>query len=888
MTDVLAGITQELADRYRIERHLGEGGMATVYLAHDLKHDRDVAIKVLRPELTAILGGERFLNEIKVTANLQHPNILPLYDSGEAGSFLYYVMAYVEGETLREKLSREKQLALDEAVKIGQAIAGALEYAHQHGVIHRDIKPENILLQSGQALVADFGIALAVSAAGGTRLTETGLSLGTPQYMSPEQATGDRQIDARSDVYSLGAVVYEMLTGDPPHTGSTVQAIVAKVLTESPLPVTRTRETVPPNVDAAIRRALAKTPADRFTSAAHFAEALANPAFSLPTPTDARGAPASAPGPWNRLSVIMTGVAALLLLTTLLGWLRSQPAEPVSRYSVQLPEEQALQTRRGSRLAISPDGSRLAYVGPGEGGGQLWIRPRDQLRATPLPGTAGAAHPFFSPDGSRVGYLSLPGAQRVMVASLGGGPPVSLVDSGVGADGATWGPDGYLYYDGITAGGTTGIMRVPERGGLPQPVTIVDTSRGETDHIWPEALPGGKSLLFTIMHGTRVDEADIAVLDLASGTTRVLVRGIAAEYSTSGHLLYVTADGTLMAAPFDRKRLELGGEGWAVANGLAVRAFGSVDLALSATGTLLYLTGTRLTEPTELVWMDRSGQAEPVDPGWVGDFRSLALSPDGRQIAVSIEQEQAFDEHVWVKRLPRGSLTKLTFEGSENFQPAWTPDGRSVTFASNRNRNRDLYVKRADGSAVAELLVDRDVDVREGRWSNDGEWLVFWAGTTQSGSILARGKGPDAEPMPLVTDGFSPRLSPDGRWLAYVSDETQSFEVYVRPFPNAGTAKWQVSTNGGLFPVWASSGRELFFRSLANELVAVEILPGATFAMGERRVLFSLTGYANGFGAYDVTPDGQRFLLIRYRDGGQGDELIVVENMFEELRRQGQ
>ena len=316
MTDPFDRLKSALADRYTIERELGAGGMATVYLAEDLKHHRKVAVKVLRPELAAILGPERFLKEIEVTANLQHPHILPLYDSGEADSFLYYVMPHVEGESLREKLYREKQLAVEETVEIAKSVAAALDYAHQQGVIHRDIKPENILLQTGQALVADFGIALAISQAGGTRLTETGLSLGTPHYMSPEQATADRELDARSDVYSLGAVVYEMLVGEPPHVGNSAQAIVAKILSDTPAPISRTRELVPPNVDGAVRCALAKSPADRFSSAADFSAALLNPAFTLPTQTGAtETATSSGARMWRRVAV---GLAALTIIFAVL------------------------------------------------------------------------------------------------------------------------------------------------------------------------------------------------------------------------------------------------------------------------------------------------------------------------------------------------------------------------------------------------------------------------------------------------------------------------------------------------------------------------------------------------------------------------------------------
>ncbi|MGH7514480.1 MAG: serine/threonine-protein kinase, partial [Gemmatimonadales bacterium] len=275
MPELLNRLQSALADRYRIEGEIGAGGMATVYLAQDLRHDRKVALKLLRPELSAVIGAERFLAEIKLTANLQHPHILPLFDSGEADSHLFYVMPFVEGESLRSRLNREKQLPVAEAVRIATEVASALDYAHRHGVVHRDIKPENILLHDGRALVADFGIALAASKAGGNRMTETGMSLGTPHYMSPEQAMGERDITARSDVYALGVVLYEMLTGDPPFTGSTAQAVVARVLTEAPRPILPQRHTIPPEVEAAVLTALEKLPADRFGTAAEFAEALA-------------------------------------------------------------------------------------------------------------------------------------------------------------------------------------------------------------------------------------------------------------------------------------------------------------------------------------------------------------------------------------------------------------------------------------------------------------------------------------------------------------------------------------------------------------------------------------------------------------------------------------
>ncbi|MCH8992077.1 MAG: protein kinase [Acidobacteria bacterium] len=404
MTDTIARLKDALSDRYSIERELGAGGMATVYLAEDLKHRRKVAVKVLRSELAAVIGAERFLIEIEVTANLQHPNILPLYDSGVADSFLYYVMPYIEGETLRDLLNREKQLGVEETVEIAKSVAAALSFAHERGVIHRDIKPENILLQSGQALVADFGIALAVSQAGGARLTETGLSLGTPHYMSPEQATGDRDLDARSDVYSLACVTYEMLTGDPPHVGSTAQAILASVMTEEPRRVTLRRKTVPAHVEGAVHKALEKLPADRFTSAHDFAQALADPGFRH---GGAAGVPAAA-GPWKRLSL---GLATVLVVGVgvLTSRLLDRPTPEVVRFSIPVGQDDDVhlggfdkgtgQRPASPSMAFSPDGDVLVYSAWDGEDSRIYVRRMGQERADPIEGTEGAAFPFFSPDG---------------------------------------------------------------------------------------------------------------------------------------------------------------------------------------------------------------------------------------------------------------------------------------------------------------------------------------------------------------------------------------------------------------------------------------------------------------------------------------------------------
>ena len=350
MTDALTRLTTALTDRYAIERELGAGGMATVYLAHDVRHDRPVALKVLRPELAAILGGERFLKEIRLTANLQHPHILGLHDSGEADGLVYYVMPYVEGESLRQRLEREHQLPVEDAIRIATEVAGALDYAHRHGVIHRDIKPENILLHDGSALVADFGIALAASRSdGGTRLTETGMSLGTPHYMSPEQAMGEREITAKSDVYALGCVIYEMLSGEPPFTGPTAQAIVARVMMEQPRSLTLQRHSIPPHVEAAVNRALEKLPADRFASAAQFAEALARPELGVPTTRARVAAPTPAATRWRRYFRLAAGAAAVALALAAWGWWRVRSA---ARQPATLAVHHPRRQRGAQRLSL--------------------------------------------------------------------------------------------------------------------------------------------------------------------------------------------------------------------------------------------------------------------------------------------------------------------------------------------------------------------------------------------------------------------------------------------------------------------------------------------------------------------------------------------------------
>ena len=885
MSAIIDRLSAALADRYRIEREIGAGGMATVFLAEDLKHKRRVALKVLKPELAAVLGAERFVQEITTTAALQHPHILPLFDSGTADGFLYYVMPFIDGETLRSKLDRETQLGVDEAVKIASEVAGALHYAHTHGVIHRDIKPENILLHDGRPMVADFGIALAVSAAAGGRMTETGLSLGTPHYMSPEQATAEKDISARSDVYSLASVLYEMLAGQPPHLGGSAQQIIMKIITEQAQPVTALRKSVPPNVAAAVAKALEKLPADRFGSAEEFAAALSNPGFTLAA-TGAVGA-RSATRQVNRLTVVLG--AALVVVSALAAWalVRPAPVQPVARYNVRLPTGQEI-GGFFARIALTPDGSRLIYaVGVGANV-NLWVRERDQLEGKLLAGTTGAGQPFVSPDGSRVGFFTSGGLQ---VISLRGGPPVAVADSLVGGAGATWSTDGFIYSDGA---GPTALARIPASGGRPPEwFTRLDSARSEVDHFFPEALPNGRGVLFIVGRSGGVASRDIAVASTATGAHEVLLRGVFVRYSKSGHLVYVTADGSLMAVPFDQDAMVLTGEPVALAGGITLRGPGAPDLAIADDGTLIYTVGGGEAAGGEPVWVGRDGRAETVAPDWTRSATTVALSADGSQLATSIGD--ATEAHLWVRGLARGgTASKLTFSGSLNFRPAWMPGGRSVLFVTNHKGDRDLYSRRADGTAEAELVLDHTREVQEAVVTKDGSWLVYRLGGGPSGDLHARRTSGDTTQITLANSGFpetGPAVSPDGRWLAYASTETGPHEVYVRPFPEVSGGKWLISVGGGSEPLWSRDGRELFYRNGNDDLIAVTVSSGsAAPPTGQQRVLFSATPYLADFNhrMYDVTPDGRRFVMIRLGVGDRGAaaaELIVVQNFFAELKR---
>ncbi|MDT8340780.1 MAG: protein kinase [Longimicrobiales bacterium] len=888
--DPPARLAAALADRYRIERELGAGGMATVYLADDLKHDRKVAVKVLRPELAAMVGAERFLAEIRTTANLQHPHILPLFDSGEADGFLYYVMPFISGETLRDRLTREKQLPVEEAVRVARGVASALDYAHRQGVIHRDIKPANILLHDGEPLVADFGIALAVQEAGGGRLTETGLSLGTPYYMSPEQAAGDRDPDARSDVYSVGCVTYEMLVGDPPFTGSTAQSVLAKILTGEAPRVTESRKVVPRNVAAAVACATQRLPADRFPTAGAFAVALQDEGYRF------GGEGGTADGPhaalhgagrgWKVASGALAGLSVVLV-----GVLAARPggdpagvaASPLALQVILPDSQRVMPVSEGVTLGLSADGSTLVYQGPGPNAGSLlWVKRRGELDANPIRGTTDPLVFAVSPDGSEVAYI-LQSGPVLEVVPTAGGTPRSLADSAL-AVGLEWGEDGYVYFQNFRAG----LSRVPAEGGMVETLgDRGDRDQGEGDHAWPDRIPGSRNLLFTLW-GNTPDTDSIAVLDLETFEVRPLTVGVNARFVSPGHLLVATNDGNLSVAPFDPAAGVITGPFLTVAGDVRAVQTGGRDFAVSASGTLVFLRGNG-SQGTP-AWVDREGGATPIHPEWTGTFNAVALSPDGTRVAATVAGVGRSD--VWVSRVD-GLLSppqRITFQEGNVIRPFWLPQGDSVAYIANRpgQPESELLARRWDGTGGARTLLSVDQlgtgrVLQEADVSVDGEWIVYRVGGgVGTRDIYAFQIGVDTVGRPLIAEGFnehSPAISPDGRFLAYGSNESGRDEVYVRTFPDVSGGKWLVSTRGGREPVWSADGRTLYFRDFRGDLTAVGWNPAGSGGVLSREVLFPSADFLSDpvHAVYAAHPDGDRFLMVSYLNSGAAT-LMWIEN----------
>jgi serine/threonine-protein kinase len=867
MIDAVAGLTTRLhsalSTRYRVERLLGQGGMAVVYLARDLRHDRLVALKLLRPELTAIIGADRFLQEIRVVAQLQHPHILPLFDSGEADGLLFYVMPYVEGESLRMRLQRERQLAIDDAVRIAEQVASALDYAHRQGVIHRDIKPENILLRDAQAVIADFGIALAVSNAGGARLTETGLSLGTPHYMSPEQATGDRELDRRTDIYALGAVLYEMLVGEPPHTGPTAQAVIAKLLTEDAHSVMAQRHTVAAHVDRAIARALAKLPADRWATAGEFAAALGNPQVTSAM-TIAIPIPAS-PGTRWRTVVPWIIAAASLVLTAVFGWRASHPPEEadtgISAALLPPPGEEFAEMESFGQL--SPDGREFVFATQtSHGSTRLWLRSLDSRRAEPLDATEGATSPFWSPDGKSIAFFA---GNALMRMDLPRGAPRELCRAR-GATSGVWGVHGEIVF-----GTTRGLERGSAETGDCKLVVRGDAKAIE-EFRHPTILSDGRHVLAT-SHAYNPFRYGMVAIDLETGDRHPIAQLLGEPTFIAPDLLFFQdmIQARVFVARFDEKSLSIRGQPVPVSD--SVRSRGAVaSYTVSKNGVLLYLAdnGVSSVQPALLM----SGSGEVIDtvrhrPSWTS--RLAHTKP-----ALALGSDRA----VTILDFTRGAETPIL--SGWGVYPQWSPNDTSIAVSTQGDCAVDVANLRMGKTQRVVTFHDRCPSTSD--WSTDARYLIMTRAANDSvSSEIWLHDFTSGGDRPLVTgdaDYSEGTVSPDGKWLAYVSNEPGWPEVFVRPFRADGTPE-RVSTTSGRTPRWRNDSRSLDFIIADGRVAETRVVTGDRIDVGAPRVRFRIANWTRTVFTdvsipYDMTADGARFVVF----GGAPVVAMLEQNVF--------
>ena len=863
MTDPAARLATALADRYRIERELGQGGMATVYLAQDLKHDRKVALKVLKPELAAVLGAERFVVEIKTTAALQHPHILPLFDSGSADGFLYYVMPYIQGETLRSKLDRETQLGIGEAVQITRDVADALDYAHRHGVIHRDIKPENILLHDGRPMVADFGIALAVSAAAGGRMTETGLSLGTPHYMSPEQATAEKELTNRSDIYSLGCVLYEMLTGNPPHTGATAQQIIMKIVTQEAAPVTELRKSVPPNVEAAVIKALEKLPADRFATAQGFADALANPAFvhTGTATVSGLGRPAGARGVNRGLATL----SAILLVA--LGWqlTRPGPAPGPRAYDVELPDSAPVDLRSKASVAIAPSGEFVIYRQAG-GTESLWYRSLLDATTRQIEATERGLLPTIAPDGKQFAFIREGSPENtVEVMPVNGGTATVIARSRV-SNSLEWLSDGRI----LLTEGDGGQARLLDAGGGPSP-------RAELNYcINPAPLPdrtgvlcGGGGDKYAAWRS--LEDSSSGGVIRAGARDSSLVFGADFRMVGKAHVVYVSNGGDLLAAPIDLAAKRIGRPA-RLLTGLGRGAYsGAGSFAVAPTGTLVYANGVNQavghlvrTDGTRLDTLPLGREA----------FLQFSVSPDGRRLASVVERLDG--QEVRIYDLSSGEHV-VWMRGAWLRQPVWSPGGDRLVSSSKDT----VFWGPPDATSRPQALFTSRHPFEAYSWLPDGRLIgTLWTEFAVVAAQLGR------RPISLDTlalPGAIGRPSPDRRWLGYNSPDFGA--LWIEPFPRTGQ---RYAAGTGIYPQWLSASELVALTSSGFEgsgFERVRIDASVRPPRIVRRPWFAAPRLVRiQAGAFGLTPDG----LVVYKQGEEikpARYLRVVPNWVAQMKR---
>jgi Tol biopolymer transport system component len=882
--------------QYEILSALGAGGMGEVYRATDAKLKRQVAVKILPPSLAADPDRlARFQREAEVLACLNHPHIAAIYGLEDADGVKALVMELVEGQTLADRIA-QGPIPEDEALPIAKQIAEALEAAHDQGIIHRDLKPANIKVRpDGTVKVLDFGLAKAMEPVGVAAdlsqsptlstpaMTQAGVILGTVAYMSPEQARG-KPVDKRADIWAFGCVLYEMLTGERAFDAAGVSETLARVIEREP-DWARLPTTLSPALRTYLRRCLQKDPRQRVQAIGDVRLALEG-AFETAVPQTA--APAGV-AQWRRVALV--GIAAIIASGAIIGtlvWVAMRPAPPrVSRLQVTPSGTAALSINWNDRdLAITPDGSRLIYVG--NQSTQIFVRALDAL--APLAVFTGAPRGLFvSPDGQWVGFADDRGELKKVAVT--GGPAITLATLDTsGPCGATWGPDDTILV--ATNDLTTGLQRVAASGGPLTVLTRPDRAQGEADHIWPEKLPGGRSALFTITALTGgLEAAQVAVLDLQTGTRRVLVRGGShAHYVPSGHLVYAAA-GTLRAVPFDLARLETRGTPVPVVPDVVMTGNGGVDAVLAGDGTLAYVSGSVEGTPRTLVWVDRQGHETPI-PAPPRPYLLPGLSPDGTRVAV-FANDQGHD--LWLWDLGRMALNRLTFAPGLDTVPVWTPDGRRLIFSSELAGVRNLFWQAADGTGAVDRLTESPNTQYPSAVSPDGRRLIFTEEAQRTGNdVMMIELDGTRKITPLVHSPFIERnanVSPDGRWLAYEANDSGRFEIYVRPFPDVNSGRWVVSTTGGTRPTWARSGQELIYVSSVGAVMGVSVAQGPSWAATTPSLLvkegyFTIPGWWGR--SYDISPDGQRFLMIK-EGGADGTaappSLIVVQHWVEELKR---
>ncbi len=876
---------------YEIVSAVGAGGMGEVYRARDTRLERTVAVKVLPQHLSVSAEvRQRFEREAKTISQLSHPHVCALYDVGNQDGVEYLVMEYLEGETLADRLGRGA-LPTEQTLRYGIEIADALDKAHRQGIVHRDLKPGNVMLTKSGVKLLDFGLAKAMApaapgsglttlptVAGSSPLTQEGTILGTFQYMAPEQLEG-RDADVRTDIFAFGAVLYEMATGRKAFSGKSQASLISSIMSSEPPALATLAPMAPPALERVVRTCLAKDPEDRWQSAHDLKSELA----WISQAGSQAGVAAPVAASRRRRDRVSWGVAGAIaggVLAALGTWavLRARPAapQPVTRAAIAIPAAEPFVADSFSTLAISPDGRRVVYVARKEDKRQLVQRALDAAEGTAIPGTEDADTPFFSPDGQWIGFWAEGKMKKV---SLAGGMPITVCECGLLTQmlGASWGPDDTILFPEKWAGR---LLRVSSTGGSPSAVTKLASRVDDRGHLWPEFLPGGKALLFTVFTGGSLEDYAVDVQSLETGERKTLVKGgTFGRYAATGHVLYLRG-GTLFAVPFDARRLTVTGAAFPVAQGIYENSNGGAGYAVSGNGTLLYAAGGMHMPERSLVWVDRHGAASPVT-GIKRPFASPQLSPDGKRIALVVEAE-TYD--IWVLDTERDSLTRLSF-GKDDGAPLWSPDGKRIVFNSSQAGAYNMYVRQSDGGGSEERLTSDQDASYPASFTPDQKMLLF--GKVRGGLaelwIYPFEKG--ASPRPFLQGPFQHRgalLSPDGRWLAYGSDESGRFEIYVTAFPGPG-GKWQISTEGGDSARWARDGREIFYRK-GKKLFRVAVSTSPAFSASRPELLFE-GEYGEG---WDVAPDEKRFLMIKDETAENAPKnLDLVLNWFADLRSRG-